>query len=128
MKQRTTILLSALALGQLLSLPLLAETREKARPSVGEEFFIVSSVDIKKKQIVLKRPTEVTELVLVNEMTVSQDEQGKPVPVKDLRAGDTVYVTTAPLAGGGRVALRIRKGPMTPEELHRRYLKSVTSE
>lgn len=128
MKRRTTILLSALALGQLLSLPLLAETREKARPSVGEEFFIVSSVDIKKKQIVLKRPTEVTELVLVNEKTVSLDEQGKPVPVKDLRAGDTVYVTTAPLSGGGRVALRIRKGPMTPEELHRRYLKSVTRE
>ncbi len=128
MKRRTTILLSALAVGQLVSLPLLAETREKARPSVGDEFFIVSSVDIKKKQMVLKRPTEVTELVLVNEKTVSLDEQGKPVPVKDLRAGDTVYVTTAPLAGGGRVALRIRKGPMTPEELRRRYLKSVTSE
>ena len=128
MKRRTTILLSALALGQLLSLSLLAETREQARSSTGEEFFIVSSVDIKKKQIVLKRPTEVTELVLVNEKTVSLDEQGKPVPVKDLRAGDTVYVTTAPLAGGGRVALRIRKGPMTPEELRRRYLKSVTSD
>jgi uncharacterized protein DUF5666 len=89
----------------------------------GEEFFLISSVDGKKHQIVLKRPTEVTELVRVTDSTVYRDEQGKPLDFKDLRAGDTVYVTLAMQPDGSRIATRIRKGIMTVEELHRRYLK-----
>jgi uncharacterized protein DUF5666 len=92
-------------------------------PPAGEEFFLISSVDGKKHQIVLKRPTEVTELVRVTDSTVYRDEQGKPLEFKDLRAGDTVYVTVALQPDGSRIATHIRKGIMTVEELHRRYLK-----
>ncbi len=94
--------------------PLRAET---------EDFFIISSVDIRKKQLVLKRPTEVTELMQVTDKTVCLDEQGKLIQFKELHAGDTVYVTSALSALGLRMVTRVRRGPMTVEELHRRYLR-----
>lgn len=123
MKLRIASSLCALSLSFLLVLPLLAANKEKPRANAGEDFFIVSSVDTKKSQLVLKRPTEVTELVVVTEKTVYLDEQGKPLRLKDFRAGDTVYVTSSPGAEGTRGATRIRKAPMTFEELHRRYLE-----
>jgi len=90
----------------------------------GEDFFIVSSVDADKRQFLLKYPTEVTELVLANEETVYLDEKGKALQFRDFRAGDTVYVAFARSnSGNPRTAARIRKSPMTLEELHRRYLK-----
>lgn len=118
-------------------LPLCAGSRGQAEGESGEQFFLISSVDAKKHQIVLKAPTEVTELARVTDKTVYRDEQGKPMQFKDLRAGDTVYVVLSPAgsfrpsgstassaAGEGlRVVTRIRKGEMTPEELHRRYLR-----
>ncbi len=88
-----------------------------------ETFFIISSVDIRKKQLVLKRPTEVTELMQVTDKTICLDEQGKPIQFKELHAGDTVYVTSAPSSLGPRTVRRVRRGPMTVEELHRRYLR-----
>ena len=91
-------------------------------PASQEDFFIISSIDAPKHRIVVKRPTEVTELLQVNEMTVYRDEQGRAIELKNLRAGDTVYVTSSAGTDGARVALRIRKGAMTAEELHRRYL------
>jgi hypothetical protein len=87
--------------------------------AADEDFFIVSSVDLKQQQLVLKRPTEVTELVQVSDKTIIRDEEGKTIPLKTLRAGDTVYVASA---AGSRVATRIRKALMTVEELHRRYV------
>jgi hypothetical protein len=88
----------------------------------GEEFFIVSSVDIGKGQLLVKQPTEITELLQVNDKTRYTDKNGKAVQFADLRAGDTVYIRwTAGRAG--KVAVSIRKGPMSAEELHRRYLK-----
>ena len=88
----------------------------------GEEFFIVSSVDTAKKELLLKEPTEITELLHVNEKTRYTDKSGKEIQFADLRAGDTVYIrsTTTP---AGKLAVSIRKGPMTLEELHRHYLK-----
>ncbi len=88
----------------------------------GGEFFMVSSVDLKLKQIVLKLPSEVTELAQVMENTVYLDEEGKTLHLKDFRAGDTVYVSFSGGQKGARLIARIRKGPMTLEELHRRYL------
>jgi hypothetical protein len=85
-------------------------------------FFIVSSVDVDKKQIVLKLPTEVTELMLATERTVYLDERGRPMRFQDLRAGDTVYVVSKTADDGTHLAQRIRRGPMTVDELHRRYL------
>jgi hypothetical protein len=100
--------------------PLVAE--QAPRPSSGDEFFIISSVNLKKNQLVLKRPTEVTVLMEVNDKTTCLDEEGKPVHLKDLRAGDTVFVASIRGKDGGFVATRIRKGYMTLEEVHSRYL------
>ncbi|MBZ5542109.1 MAG: hypothetical protein LAO07_00330 [Acidobacteriia bacterium] len=90
--------------------------------AADEDFFIVSSVDLKQQQIVLKRPTEVTQLVKVSDKTAIRDEEGKTIPLKTLRAGDTVYVAEATAPDGSRLATRIHKAPMTVEELHRRYV------
>jgi hypothetical protein len=101
---------------------LLATDKAPAPRAADEDFFIISSVDLKQQQLVLKRPTEVTELVRVSDKTVIRDEDGKTIPLKSLRAGDTVYVAFATGSKGSRVAARIRKAPMTVEELHRRYV------
>lgn len=91
--------------------------------SGGEEFFIISSVDQTKHQIVFKKPTEVTTLMAVTDRTSIRDEHAKALNLSDLRAGDTVWViATRPDRDGKRTALRIRKGPMTVEALHRLYL------
>jgi hypothetical protein len=102
--------------------PLLVAQSGATRPSSAEEFFIVSSVDIAKGQLLVKQPTEITELLQVNDKTRYTDKNGKAMQFVDLRAGDTVYIRSTP-AGAGKVAVSIRKGPMSVEELHRRYLK-----
>ena len=88
----------------------------------AEEFFVVSSVDIAKGQLLLKRPTEITELLQVNDKTHYTGRNGKAMQFSELRAGDTVYIrsTSTPT---GKLAVSIRRGPMTLEELHRHYLK-----
>ena len=91
-----------------------------------EEFFILSSVDAARGRIVLKRPTEVTVVMLVDAQTTYRDEQGKTLRLADLRTGDTLYVTFRPGGAGGPTALRIRLGPMTVQEM-RRYLKPGAS-
>ncbi len=116
-------MISGLLMSSLLPLPLWARGRAAAEPGPQEEFFIISSVDAKKQQILLKRPTEVTELIRVTDKTAYVDEDGKALQLKDLRAGDTVYVTATTSREGSPVALRIRKGIMTVDELHRRYLR-----
>ena len=126
-KSRHTPFRSLLLALVLVSSPLLtrlvyAEGGARRGATPAEEFFIVSSVDARKMQIVLKRPTEVTELIRVSEKTAYLDEQGKTIEFKSLRAGDTVYVTSSPAPDGVRIASRIRRGAMTPEELHRRYV------
>ena len=88
----------------------------------GEEFFIVSSVDIAKGQLLVKQPTEIAELLQVNDKTRYTDKNGKPMQFAELRAGDTVYIRSM-AARAGKVAVSIRKGPMTLGELHRSYLK-----
>lgn len=99
-----------------------AQEHAKAPATGGEEFFIISSVDMKKNQLVMKRPTEVTVVMGVTEKSVYFDEKGKALGFKDFRAGDTVYVVSSRNAEGSRVVTRIRKGPMTLEQLRRRYL------
>jgi hypothetical protein len=94
-----------------------------AAPASSEEFFIVSSVDAGKSAMVLKRPTEVTLTMRVAEKTRCRDEQGKPIRFTDLRAGDTVFIASEPDSSGHPVASSVRRGPMTVEELHRRYLR-----
>ncbi len=94
----------------------------KVTAAPGEEFFIISSVDPAKHQLVLKRPTEVTTLMHVSDATTYFDESGKPLRLADLRTGDTVYVLSTTQADTGPTASRIRRGPMTLAELHKHYL------
>jgi hypothetical protein len=88
-----------------------------------DDFFIVSSVDIAQKRLVLKRPSEVTVLVRVTEKTSYRSEQNRPLQLGDLRAGDTVFIRLG-TGAESELAKSIRKGPMTTEELHRRYFRA----
>jgi hypothetical protein len=90
-----------------------------AQPAQAGEFFIISSVDPVKEQLLVKRPTEVTQVMRVDAQTKYVDRDQKPIKLMDVHAGDTVYITSSAASG---VALEVRKGPMTVAELHRRYL------
>jgi len=93
---------------------------QNKRTATGEEFFIVASVDLIKSQLLLKRPSEVTMLMKVNDKTKFADDAGKPLALSDLRAGDTVWVLSSNPADP--TASRVRKGQMTVADLHRYYL------
>jgi hypothetical protein len=112
----------ALFMGIIAGLPLAAGMPQRGVAQEGEEFFIISSVNMAKNQLVLKHPTEVTELMLVNDKTTCLNEQGKSFGCQQLRAGDTVYVTSRPSGKDARTAVRIRIGAMTIEEIHRKYV------
>jgi hypothetical protein len=99
----------------------IAHTQGKKTPA-GEEFFMISSTDAAKSQILLKRPTEVTQLMKITDKTQFIDEKGKPFQLTGLRSGDTVWVTSNRSENGDLTALRIRKGPMTVQDLHRYFL------
>ena len=90
--------------------------------AAGEEFFIVAAVDTGKLQLLLKRPTEVTVLVRINDRTTLLDERGKGLKFGDLRSGDTIWAALSGNPETQQMALRIRKGPMTVKELHRLYV------
>jgi hypothetical protein len=87
----------------------------------GETFYIVASLDQSKSQLLLKLPSEVTLLMAVTPATQIQDENGAPLKLSDLRAGDTVWVVSSGSAAAP-TALHIRKGQMTIADLHRYYL------
>jgi hypothetical protein len=113
------------ALLAVLILPALAQHDSgSANPEFAQgDFYIVSSIDLAKKQILLKRPTEVTELMRVDSETRYFDEQAKTIRLTDLRAGDTVYIVSKP-GQAQSTAVTIRKGPMTQEVLRQRYLNN----
>lgn len=106
-----------------LGLPSITGAQNARSPqSHPDSFFIISSVDAKKQQIVLKLPTEVTEVVQVTPATIYRNEQGHLMKFEDLRAGDTVYATLKRNGKGKLTVVSIRRGAMTLEELYRRYL------
>jgi hypothetical protein len=92
-------------------------------PAVNEDFFIVSSVDLSRNTMVLKRPTEVTLTMRVTQKTRCRDERGKPIQLSNFRAGDTVFIAATPDPSGQLVATTIRQGVMTLPELRERYLR-----
>jgi hypothetical protein len=125
MTKKRSILLSMILVFLLLGLlpyASSAATRDAGGNYEGD-FFIISSVNRRSKELFLKAPTEVTELMLVNERTVFLNDQGKRIQFQDLRAGDTVYVISRRSSPGLPVAIRIQKGPMTLSVLHNRYLE-----
>jgi hypothetical protein len=122
MKTRTYSIAFALLISCLVVSPLTARKPNEAAPTSAEEFFIISSVDLAKKQLFLKHPTEVTELVLLGDSTTCLDEHDRTFSCKKLRAGDTVFVTAKRAPGSTPTALRIRLGAMTVDEVHRKYM------
>jgi hypothetical protein len=88
-----------------------------------DEFFIISSVDAAKSRLILKRPTEVTVVMGVTDRTVIRGERGESLRLAALRAGDTIYVMSRSQSNGEMTASSIRRGPMTVDELHRRYIR-----
>ena len=123
--KRLTYFSASLILFGFMTAPVHAQQAKRAAGASAEEFFIISSVDLKKNHVVLKRPTEVTVLIGVTDKTSCVDERGKPVHLNDLRAGDTVFVTTRHNSEGGLIATHIRMGYMTLQEVHRRYLDTT---
>jgi hypothetical protein len=90
--------------------------------SAVDDFFIISSINPARHQLLVKHPTEVTQVMSVDADTKYIDRSGKAISLTDLRAGDTVYIRVTP--GSARsVALEVRKGPMTLGELRKRYLR-----
>ncbi|MGH9432166.1 MAG: hypothetical protein ACRD3T_11545 [Terriglobia bacterium] len=114
-----SVTITALLLGAMGIPALAAKTASNAE---AEHFFIISSVDLRKNQLFLRHPTDVTTVMDVTANTVFLDENGKKIPFSDLRAGNTVYVTYSADSHGAPVATRIRKGPMTLQVLHQHYL------
>ena len=115
----------ALVAGLLLALAAAAVFASGSPAPAGDEFFIVSSVDSDKGTVVVKRPTETTLTIRVTDRTRCVGLKGEAIRFTDLRAGDTVFIasTPTPTPGGLQAASSIRRGPMTVEELHRRYLR-----
>ena len=104
------------------TVPVPASTKvQTAKTNVkGEQFFIIASLDQSKSEILVKRPDEVTLLLNTTPKTQYFDENGKPLKLSDLRAGDTVWATST--GGAQPTAVQIRKGQMTVADLHRYYL------
>lgn len=75
-----------------------------------------------KKELLVKKPTEISEVLRVNDKTRYMDNAGKRIDLTDLPPATWGYIRTAQ-TGSGKVAVTIRKEPMTIEELHRRYVK-----
>jgi hypothetical protein len=113
------------AQGKQLVAPSYAQSKARAPSSAEGEFFIISSVDLVKHQLLLKRPTEVTDVMAVTDETKYMDEQGHAIQLKDFRAGDTVYVISRNDKDGTQIAQRIQKGEMTVSLLQSRYLNGL---
>jgi len=104
-----------------ISMPAWAQAHPKN--AQGEEFFIVSSVDLQKHQVVLMRPTQLTVVATIGPQTTYLGEKGQKLDVKAMKAGDTVWAITKPGRDGSVTAVRLRQGAMTPAELHKLYLQ-----
>ena len=105
-----------------LAAPAWAQMGENPKNSRGEQYFIISSVDLEKHQLVLMYPTQLTVIAAVDDNTMFAGENGEKLTLNDLRAGATVWAVTRPQGKGKVLALRIREGAMTPAELHKLYL------
>jgi hypothetical protein len=100
-----------------------ATAAETLHVNAPGQFFLISSINASQNQLVLKRPTEVTQLARVSGKTGYFDDQGKPLKLTDLRAGDTVYVVLQSSGTADPLATRIQQGPMTVDQLHRSYVE-----
>ncbi|HEV2297611.1 MAG TPA: hypothetical protein VGR72_03740 [Candidatus Acidoferrales bacterium] len=102
--------------------PLDAQTPKSPSDSRGEQFYVISSVDMQKHQIVLMRPTQLTVVATTNEQTAYVGEKGQKLGLKDLHAGQTVWATLRKDKDSQVAVMKIREGAMTVAELHKLYL------
>ncbi|MGH9716086.1 MAG: hypothetical protein ACRD4R_05060 [Candidatus Acidiferrales bacterium] len=102
-------------------LPMASPSKEVVKNRSGEQFFIVASIDQQNSQLLLKRPTEVTELVKIDSKTKYLNDQGKPMALKSFRAGDTVWAKISD-AKNDPTLIEMRLGEMTVPDLHKYYL------
>jgi len=109
---------------KILAYGLLISILAAAAPARNDEFFIVSSIDAAHSRLILKRPTDVTVTMRVTAGTQIRDEHGQAKKLTDLRAGDTAWITATRDPAGELTAVLVRLGPMTVEELQRRYLSA----
>lgn len=100
----------------------LAQSHRVASDIRGEQFYVISSVDMQKHQIVLMHPTQLTVVAAANDQTAYLGEKGEKLGLKDLHAGQTVWATLRKDNRGQITAVRIREGAMTVAELHKLYL------
>jgi len=114
---KTILLLAALCMVS-------STVRSTQAAPAADEFFIVSSIDAAHSRLILKRPTDVTVTVRVTAGTQIRDEHGQAKKLADLRAGDTAWITATRDPSGELTAVLVRLGPMTVEELQRRYLST----
>jgi type IV secretory pathway protease TraF len=112
----------AASLAAALSTPAKAQSPVSSTNSRGEQFYVISSVDVQKHQIVLMRPTQLTVVASTSDQTTYLGEQGQKLALKDLRAGQTVWATLRKEKNGQQSVLKIREGAMTVAELHRLFL------
>jgi len=113
MTKRTPISIAVIVTLGLMALPPFGGSETSSRPASSEDFFIIASVNAKRNELVLKLPTEVTQLMRVTDKTIYQAKDGKPLKFADFRAGDTVYISYERGGDAVAVAKSIRKGPMT---------------
>ena len=124
MNKKTILLVSIFAAFLAAALPsaALAQARRASSDIRGEQFYVISSVDMQKHQIVLMHPTQLTVVATVNDQTAYLGEKGEKVGLKDLHAGQTVWAILRKDNGSQISAIRIREGAMTVAQLHKLYL------
>ncbi|HEV2288607.1 MAG TPA: hypothetical protein VGR81_06600 [Candidatus Acidoferrales bacterium] len=113
-------LLPVLALA--VALPARAQAPQNPKNARGEQFFIISSVNLPKHEIVLMAPTQLTLVAGTTSLSEYVGGKGQKLAEKDLKAGDTVWAIIKAGKNGQFTAVRIREGSMTPADLQKLYL------
>ncbi|MGB7174344.1 MAG: hypothetical protein WBD23_12425 [Candidatus Acidiferrales bacterium] len=104
------------------SIPACAQGVQNPKNAQGEQFFMISSVDLPKHHIILMAPTQLTLVANTTNLTQFVGEKGQKLTEKDLKAGDTVWAIVKTAKDGETTAVKIREGAMTPADLHKLYL------
>jgi hypothetical protein len=95
-----------------------------AEKETRNQFFIVSEVNLGQRQVVFEAPTQITATMTVTDKTVLTDADGKKMPISDLRAGDTGYLTYVQ-KGNTVETISFHLGPMTMSKLRTDYLNGT---
>jgi hypothetical protein len=106
----------AIAFSSFFGLTLFARAPLHIHPPRDAEFFIIASIDEGKRELVLKAPTEVTELVKATNHTSYLDANGKKLRFADLRAGDAVYIIKSRDVDGVPRVLSLHRGSPADEK------------